>query len=40
MIFRKLSNDFGLERERFTFPLGAWDGLRFFFIVALPGPSI
>ena len=25
--------------ERFPFPLGAWDGLRYF-IVALPEPSI
>ena len=25
--------------ERFSFPLGAWDGLRYF-ILALPAPSI
>ena len=25
--------------ERFSLPLSAWDGLRYF-IVALPGPSI
>ena len=29
----------GFCLERFPFPLGAWDGLRYF-IVALPDPSI
>ena len=29
----------GFCLERFTLPLGAWDGLRYF-IVALPEPSI
>ena len=29
----------GFCSERFPFPLGAWDWLRYF-IVALPGPSI
>ena len=29
----------GFCLERFPFPLGAWDGLRYF-IVALPAPSI
>ena len=29
----------GFCLEKFTLPLGAWDGLRYF-IVALPEPSI
>ena len=29
----------GLCSERFSLPLGAWDGLRYF-IVVLPEPSI
>ena len=30
----------GFCSERFPLPLSAWDGLRYYFIVALPGPSI